>query len=78
MDEFFVYGSTFDSFLENLDIVMKYWMKTNFVLNWEKCHFMAIKSIILGHQISNKGNEVDWEKVEVIEKLSPPTNIKGI
>ncbi|MCI28280.1 reverse transcriptase, partial [Trifolium medium] len=36
------------------------------------------EGIVLGHRISKKGLEVDKAKVEVIEKLPPPTNIKGI
>ena len=32
----------------------------------------------MGHRISNKGIEVDREKLEVIEKLPPPTTVKGI
>ncbi|XP_014496751.1 uncharacterized protein LOC106758332 [Vigna radiata var. radiata] len=41
----------------------------------EKCHFMVI---VLGHKISVKGIEVGKAKVKVIEKLPPPTNVKGI
>ncbi|XP_050878075.1 uncharacterized protein LOC127081891 [Lathyrus oleraceus] len=52
--------------------------KTNLILNWEKCHFMVRKGIVLGHQISYKGIEVDQAKVEVISKLPPPINEKGI
>ena len=33
---------------------------------------------MLGHQISEKGIEVDRAKVEVIEKLPPPISIKGV
>ncbi|WVY96365.1 hypothetical protein V8G54_028516 [Vigna mungo] len=44
----------------------------------EKCHFMDTEGIVLGHKISSKGIEVDRAKVEVIEKLPPPTNVKGI
>ncbi|MCI13478.1 hypothetical protein A2U01_0034596, partial [Trifolium medium] len=51
---------------------------SNLVLNWEKCHFMVKEGIVLGHRISKKGLEVDKAKVEVIEKLPPPVNIKGI
>ncbi|XP_052726166.1 uncharacterized protein LOC128194651 [Vigna angularis] len=51
--------------------------QSNLVLNWEKCHFMVTKGIVLGHKISSMGIEVDREKVEVIEKLPPPTNVKG-
>jgi hypothetical protein len=48
------------------------------VLNWEKCHFMVREGIVLGHKILDKGIEVDKVKIEVIEQLPPPTNVKGI
>lgn len=47
------------------------------MLNWEKCHFMATKGIVLGHKISEKGIELDHAKIEVISKLPPPTSVKG-
>ncbi|KAI3730046.1 hypothetical protein L6452_18722 [Arctium lappa] len=34
--------------------------------------------IVLGHVISNQGIEVDKDKVEVIEQLPPPVNVKGV
>ncbi|GJT26107.1 reverse transcriptase domain-containing protein, partial [Tanacetum coccineum] len=46
------------------------------VLNWEKCHFMVKEGIVLGHKMSGAGLEVDKAKINVISKLSPPTNIK--
>nr|GEV76224.1 reverse transcriptase domain-containing protein [Tanacetum cinerariifolium] len=45
---------------------------------WEKSHFMVKESIILGHNISKNGIEVDMAKVDVIAKLPHPTTIKGI
>jgi hypothetical protein len=30
------------------------------------------------HKISAKGIEVDQAKIEVIEKLPPPVNVKGV
>ena len=48
------------------------------MLNWEKCHFMVNKGIVLGHQISKKGIKVDKAKIEMIEKLYPPISVKGI
>ncbi|XP_070044884.1 uncharacterized protein [Nicotiana tomentosiformis] len=50
----------------------------NLVLNWEKCHFMVREGIVLGHKVSKNGLQVDKAKVEVIEKLPPPTSVKGI
>ena len=39
---------------------------------------MVQEGIILGHKISSKGIEVDRAKIKIIEKLSPPTIIKGV
>ena len=39
---------------------------------------MVTKGVVLGHLISDRGIEVDKAKVEVIEKLPPPTSVKGI
>ncbi|GAU34191.1 hypothetical protein TSUD_162920 [Trifolium subterraneum] len=78
MDDFSVFGPSFDSCLKNLDTVLKRCVETNLVLNWEKCHFMVTEGIVLGHKISSKGIEVDKAKIEVIEKLPPPVNVKGI
>ncbi|XP_021715734.1 uncharacterized protein LOC110683650 [Chenopodium quinoa] len=36
------------------------------------------EGIVIGHKISNRGIEVDKEKIEVIEKLPPPVNVKGV
>ena len=33
---------------------------------------------MLGHKVSKRGIEVDRAKIEVIEQLPPPTNVKGI
>ncbi|CAL0329822.1 unnamed protein product [Lupinus luteus] len=78
MDDFSVFGDSFNNCLKNLETVLERCKNTNLILNWEKCHFMVTEGIVLGHKISAKGLEVDRAKIEVIEKLPPPTNIKGI
>jgi hypothetical protein len=39
---------------------------------------MVKKGIVLGHLVSERGIEVDKDKIEVIEQLPPLVNIKGI
>jgi hypothetical protein len=39
---------------------------------------MAREGMVLGHLIFEKGIEVDRAKIEVIEQLPPPVNVKGI
>ncbi|XP_074368473.1 uncharacterized protein LOC141708622 [Apium graveolens] len=78
MDDFSIYGSDFDVCLHNLSKVLKRYEEVNLVLNWEKCHFMVNEGVVLGHLISERGIQVDKEKIEVIEKLPPPVNVKGV
>ena len=47
-------------------------------LNWEKCHSMVKKGIILGHVISSDGIEVDKAKIDLIANLPPLTCVKDV
>ena len=78
MDDITVYGSSYEECLLHLEAVLQRCIEKDLVLNWEKCHFMVQQGIVLGHIISKNGIEVDKVKVELIVKLPPPTNVKGI
>src|SRR4051812_31163752 len=78
MDGFFVYGTSFDHYLHNLNKVLHRCEETDLVLNWEKCHFMVNEGIILGHKISEREIEVDKAEIEAIERMPYPRDIKGI
>nr|GEV88888.1 reverse transcriptase domain-containing protein [Tanacetum cinerariifolium] len=76
MDVFSVFGDSFSSCLSYLDKMLKRCEDTNFVLNWEKCHFMVKEGIVLGHKITKSGIKIDRAKVDVIAKLHHPTFVK--
>ncbi|GKD42168.1 reverse transcriptase domain-containing protein [Tanacetum coccineum] len=78
MDDFFVFGSSFDHCLKNLEKMLKRCEETNLVLNWEKCHFMVKEGIVLSHKVSGSGIKIDKAKIEAISKLPYPTNVKAI
>ena len=78
MDDFSVYGSSFEDCLKNLETVFQRCQNENLALNWGKCHFMITEGIVLGHKISAVGLEVDQAKIVVIKTLMPPTTVKGI
>nr|GEW71613.1 reverse transcriptase domain-containing protein [Tanacetum cinerariifolium] len=78
MDDLFVFGSSFDHCMNNLDKMLQHCKDAHLVLNWKKCHFMVKEGIMLGHKVSETSLEVKKEKIKVISKLSPLTNIKGI
>ena len=78
MDDFSVYGSSFENCLENLETILQRCQDKNLSLNWEKFYFMVTEGIVLGHKISTAGLEVDQAKVAIIKTLLPPTTVKGI
>nr|GFA47627.1 hypothetical protein [Tanacetum cinerariifolium] len=78
MDDFLVFGNSFQTCLSHLEKVLKRCEDTNLCLNWEKSHFMVKEGIVLGYKISKNGIEVDKAKVDVIAKLLHPTTVKGI
>jgi hypothetical protein len=64
MDDFSIFGSSFEEYLHHLTLVLVRCKEKNLVLNWEKCHFMVQQGIVLGHVISRQGIEVDKAKVD--------------
>src|SRR4051812_19792490 len=77
-DDFSIYGTSFTNCLDNLNRSLQRCEETNLVLNWEKCHFMVKEGIVLGHKVSCKGIKVDRAKVEAIERMPQPRDVKGI
>nr|GEY97055.1 retrovirus-related Pol polyprotein from transposon 17.6 [Tanacetum cinerariifolium] len=77
MDDFSVFGNSFENYLSCLDKMLQRCEDTNLSLNWEKSHFMVKEGIVLGHKISKNRIEVNRAKVDVIAKLPHPTTVKG-
>ena len=78
MDDFSVFGPSFDACLEHLTQILDVCVKKRLVLSWEKSHFMVREGIVLGHLVSSKGLEVDKAKVEVIQDLALPKSIREL
>ncbi|GJX06427.1 reverse transcriptase domain-containing protein [Tanacetum coccineum] len=77
MDDFSVFGISFENCLSRVDKMLQRCEDTNLCLNWENSHFMVKEGIVLGHKISKNRIEVDKAKVDVIAKLPHPTTVKG-
>nr|GEW04324.1 reverse transcriptase domain-containing protein [Tanacetum cinerariifolium] len=78
MDDFSIFGNSFQYCLSHLEKMRKRFEDTNLCLNWEKGHFMVKEGIVLGHKIFKQGIEVDKAKVDVISKLPHSKTVKGI
>nr|GEX95764.1 reverse transcriptase domain-containing protein [Tanacetum cinerariifolium] len=78
MDDFLVFGNSFQTCLSHLEKMLKRCEDTNLCLNWEKRHFMVKEGTVLGHKISKNRIEVNKAKVYFIAKLPHPKTVKGI
>ncbi|CAM9000858.1 unnamed protein product [Rhodiola kirilowii] len=78
MDDFTIYGNTFNACLDNLSTVLARCVSMNLVLNYEKCHFMVTHGVVLGHVISQEGIEVDKSKIDLIMTLPYPSTVRDI
>nr|GEX23843.1 reverse transcriptase domain-containing protein [Tanacetum cinerariifolium] len=73
MDDFSVFGNSFQSCLSHLERMLKRCEDTNLCLNWEKSHFMAKEGIVLGHIFPSKGLRLTKPKpmTRLLEKDTP-------
>ena len=78
MDDFTIYGYSFDICLDSLEKVLNRCTETNLVLKFEKYHFMVEQGIVLCHIISNKGIEVNPAKISIISQLSYPSCVREV
>ena len=78
IDDFSVFGDSYEGCLENLRKVLERCQEKNLVLNWENCHFMVTQGIVLSHIVSKTGIEVDKAKVELISNLPTPKCVRDI
>jgi len=76
MEDFSVFGSSFNDCLSNLSKMMK---RHNLTLNWKKCHFHDLKKgIVLGYVIFKDEIKVDKTKTDLNVTLPPSTCVKEV
>ena len=78
MDDFTVYGNTFEEALSNLEKVLIRCQESNLSLSHEKCKMLLTEGIVLGHHLSVEGIKVDPAKIEVIVNLPSPKTQKDV
>lgn len=72
MDDFTVYGITYEEALQNLEKVLIICQQHNLSLIHEKCFMMMIEDVYLGHHVLEEGIKVDHNKIEFIKELPTP------
>ena len=70
MDDFSVYGNTFEYALETLEKILKGCIESKLSLSNEKCFMMLTEWTVLGDHISSSRINVDPTKIQLIVNLS--------
>ena len=78
MDDFTPYGCDFLEALSNLGKVLNKCIEMNLSLSPKKCEFLMTASTILGHSISQKGLQVDPNKIAIIQRVPPPQKQRDV
>ena len=73
-----VKSPTREGYFEALDKFLARVEKYNLRLNPKKCIFRVTSGKLLGHIVSQKGIEVDPDKVKAIREMPPPKNEKEV
>jgi len=78
MDDFTIYGSFFYVCLDSFSRVLDRCIENNFVLNFEKCHFMVHEGIVLRNLVSSRGIEVNKAKIDVMASSPYPASVQEV
>ena len=78
LDDIMSGSKTFEGMIENLRAIFLRIRDSKMLLNSKKCKLFKKSIQYLGHIISKNGVATCPEKIEAIEKMAPPKNIKGV
>ena len=78
VDDMMVKSQTREGHFEALDKFLARVERYNLILNPKKCVFRVTSGKLLGHIMSQKGIEIDPDKVKVIREMPPPKNEKDV
>ncbi|KAL0560774.1 hypothetical protein IC582_001187 [Cucumis melo] len=75
-DDILIYSRNLEDHLKHIETVFLVLRKHELFANRKKCSFGLAKVEYLGHLISNKGVEVDPEKIKAITDWPKPTSVR--
>ena len=78
LDDIIIFGRSFEEHLNRLDLVLGRLKDAGLKIKGTKCRFFLKKKSFPGHIVSNKGGEVDPEKVAAVSKTKIPRTLKEL
>ena len=78
LDDVIIYSKTLEDHIQNVRTVFNRIRKAILQIKKKKCHFFKKVISFLGHLISEHGIQTDPEKTATMDKVQPPTDLKGV
>lgn len=78
IDDIIVFSKTLEEHLQHLRDVFGRLQKAGLRLKPSKCEFLKESIKYLGHEITPSGIKPDTEKIQVIQNMFPPKNVRGV
>lgn len=78
IDDIIVFSEDYDNHWSNLFLIFERLRDANLRVNLEKTEFLASEVEFLGYIVSAEGIKADSKKVEAINKMEPPTNVREL
>lgn len=77
-DDLIAYSKRAEDHVEHLEKIFIKALEYGISLNPKKCHFAVTEGKLLGHIVSKEEIRIDPERVEPIDKIPIPKNVKAI
>ena len=78
LDDIILWSDDFDTLMERMERVFTRFENMGLKLNLEKCCFAQTSVKFLGNVVSREGVSPCSSSVEAIQKMKPPTDVKGV
>jgi len=78
LDDITIHSKSFDLHLEHVSTVLERLRQANLKLNGDKCTWFAQEVALLGHIVNTSGIHMDPKKIQAIQAMLPPTNVKQV
>lgn len=78
LDDITIHSETFEEHIQHVLETLKCLNEANLKLNGAKCSWFAQEISLLGHIINSNGIAMDPQKIETIQSMLPPQNVKQV
>ena len=78
IDDVFTFSTTFEEHISHLKELFNRLKEANIKIKTRKCEFACEETMFLGYKVTNRGLQIDEERIKSIREYPRPKNVKQI